>query len=122
MTSRNRQLPKVTPTSWIDAKNPEIKGWKRSTIIRGENDKLHGKPYYLYYSPDGKRFRSLKQSRIYMLKCKTKEKENTIPPQQLKKPYNICMVSLAIKDLQDDNIQSIELTPGGGIHIRWNDF
>ena len=52
---------------------------------------------------------------------KTKEKENEITQPQLKKPFNICMVNIAIKELRDDNIHSIELTQGGGVHIRWND-
>lgn len=122
MTSLNQRKPKVVPVSWVDTKNTDIKGWKRSTTIRGKNDKLEGKPYYLYYSPDGKRFRSLKQARIYMMKSKTKEKENKITEPQLKKPFNICMVNIAFKELRHDNIHSIELTQGGGVHIRWNDF
>lgn len=136
MTSRKKQTPKVTPVSWTDPQNPDIKGWMRSETIRGINDKLHGKPYHLYYSPDCRRFRSLKQARVYMNAQKNTPVEvtNTIisPPRLIRQSNSnapICMIDIAKYISHNDHLplplynhfHTTERTPGGGIHIRWFD-
>lgn len=135
MTSRKQKTPKVNPVSWTDTQNPNMKGWMRSETIRGRNDKLHGKPYHLYYSPDGRRFRSLKQARIYMKAQKNTpvEVKNTIvsPPRLIRQVNTpICMIGIANDISHNDflplplynHFRTTERTSGGGIHIRWFDY
>ena len=106
MTSRKKQTPKVTPVSWTDPQNPDIKGW------------------------------TLKQARVYMSAQKNTPVEvtNTIisPPRLIRQSNSnapICMIDIAKYISHNDHLplplynhfHTTERTPGGGIHIRWFD-
>lgn len=55
----------VTSAPWFDPANPSAKGWRRSVLTRGPNDKKQGKKYYHYKPPVGNVIRSYKQARLH---------------------------------------------------------
>ena len=86
---------------WTNKSYPYEKGWTYVTFIRGAHTKNPNKPYYVYYSPDGTRFRSIKAANKYIESCKSK--------------LNIKVAAVPHTTV------NITINQDGGTHIRWLD-
>lgn len=141
---------KTTTQQWTNKNYPEMKGWTRTKHTRGPNDKSAGKHYYTYHPPHGvrKHLRSLRKVNARMesdtLAMKAKKTKNTknktddkdvviVTP---KKPDPM-VIDLTLEDDVEEEVEvakipstttiavygnvTMNLTPGGGYHIKWNE-
>lgn len=137
---------KTTTQQWTNKKYPEMKGWTRTKHTRGPNDKSAGQHYYTYHPPHGdrKRLRSLRQvnarmesDTLAMKAKKTKNTKNNTDDKDVvivvpEKPEPM-VIDLTLEDeVEVSKIPStttiavygnvtMNLTPGGGYHIKWNE-
>jgi len=137
---------KTTTQQWTNKKYPEMKGWTRTKHTRGPNDKSAGQHYYTYHPPRGdrKRLRSLREvnarmesDTLAMKAKKTKNTKNNTDDEYVvivvpEKPEPM-VIDLTLEDeVEVAKIPStttiavygnvtMNLTPGGGYHIKWNE-
>jgi hypothetical protein len=94
-----------TRVSWNNKSHPSERGWTREKFIRGAHTKTPNDIYYVYYSPTGKRFRSIKNVNRHIETNKSK----------------INNLNVIFSTVSDTNV-NITINPNGGIHIRWQDI
>tara|TARA_B100000482_G_scaffold162368_1_gene125301 strand:- start:94 stop:378 length:285 start_codon:yes stop_codon:yes gene_type:complete len=92
----------MSSEAWKNESYPDEQGWTRKKFIRGSHTKNPDKPYYVFYSPDGVRFRSIVKVNEYIEKHKEK------------------IINITIANVPNTKV-NITINNSGGTHIRWLD-
>jgi|TARA_B110000238_G_C16111367_1_gene432833 hypothetical protein len=91
--------------SWNNKSHPSVGGWTREKFIRGAHTKNPNEVYYVYYSPSGKRFRSIKNVNRYIEANKS----------------SVNNINVVFATVSDTTV-NITINDNGSVHIRWQDI